>query len=139
MRIIIARSGAPGNRTPLTTSLLLFICNANCSIKKVMSSFDNRKKSFEGKFAHDEEALFKIKAKRNRLLGEWVADKLNKIDKDKEDYILEVIKSDMLEPGDDDVFRKVKKDLSEGNFDNIDEEIRNKMNEFMETAKKAFL
>ena len=45
----------------------------------------------------------------------------------------------MLEPGDDDVFRKVKKDLSEGNFDNIDEEIRSKMNEFMETAKKAFL
>jgi hypothetical protein len=43
----------------------------------------------------------------------------------------------MLEPGDDDVFRKVKKDLSEGSFDNIDEEIRNKMNEFMEIAKKA--
>ena len=43
----------------------------------------------------------------------------------------------MAEPGDEDVFRKVKKDLSEGSFDNIDEEIRNKMNEFMEVAKKA--
>jgi len=43
----------------------------------------------------------------------------------------------MLEPGDEDVFRKVKNDLSQGGFDNIDEEIRNKMNEFMETAKKA--
>jgi len=94
-------------------------------------------KRFEGKFAHDEEILFKINAKRNKFLGEWVADKLKKTDKDKEDYILEVIKSDMLEPGDEDIFRKVKNDLSQGGFDNIYEKIRNKMNEFMETAKKA--
>ena len=104
-----------------------------------MSSFDDRKKGFESKFAHDEEILFKINAKRNKFLGEWIADKLKKTDKDKEDYILEVIKSDMLEPGDEDVFRKVKNDLSQDGFDNIDEEIRNKMNEFMETAKKATL
>ena len=104
-----------------------------------MSSFDDRKKGFESKFVHDEETLFKINAKRNKLLGEWVADKLKKTDKDKEDYILEVIKSDMLEPGDEDVFRKVKNDLSQGGFDSIDEEIRNKMNECMEAAKKAAL
>ena len=73
-----------------------------------MNSFDDRKKGFEGKFAHDEETLFKINAKRNKFLGEWIADKLNKTDKDKEDYILEVIKSDMTEPGDEDVFKKVK-------------------------------
>tara|TARA_B100000902_G_scaffold109078_1_gene110711 strand:+ start:1403 stop:1717 length:315 start_codon:yes stop_codon:yes gene_type:complete len=102
-----------------------------------MNSFDDRKKSFESKFAHDEETLFKINAKRNKFLGEWIADKLNKTDKDKEDYILEVIKSDMAEPGDEDVFRKVKKDLSQAGLNNMDEEIRNKMNEFMETAKKA--
>ena len=102
-----------------------------------MSSFDDRKKGFESKFVHDEETLFKINAKRNKLLGEWVADRLKKTDKDKEDYILEVIKSDMLEPGDEDVFRKVKNDLSQGGFNNIDEEIRNKMDEFMEVAKKA--
>ena len=102
-----------------------------------MSAFDERKKGFEVKFVHDEETLFKINAKRNKFLGEWVADKLKKTDKDKEDYILEVIKSDMLEPGDEDVFRKVKNDLSQGGFNNIDEEIRNKMDEFMEVAKKA--
>ena len=102
-----------------------------------MSSFDNRKKGFESKFAHDEETLFKINAKRNKLLGEWIADRLKKTNKDKEDYILEVIKSDMAEPGDEDVFRKVKNDLSQGGFNNIDEEIRNKMDEFMEVAKKA--
>ncbi len=101
-----------------------------------MSSFDDRKKGFESKFAHDEETLFKINAKRNKLLGEWVADKLNKTDKDKENYILEVIKSDLAEPGDEDVFKKVKNDLSLGGFNDIDQEIRKKMSEFMETAKK---
>ena len=102
-----------------------------------MSSFDDRKKIFESKFAHDEEALFKINAKRNRLLGEWVAVKLNKIDKEKEDCISGVIKSDMLEPGDEDVFRKVKEDLSQGGFTDTDEEIRNKMSELLEKAKEA--
>ena len=101
-----------------------------------MSSFDDRKKGFESKFAHDEETLFKINAKRNKLLGEWVADKLNKTDKDKENYILEVIKSDLAEPGDEDVFKKVKNDLSLGGFNDIDQEIREKMSEFMKTAKK---
>lgn len=101
-----------------------------------MSSFDDRKKGFESKFAHDEETLFKINAKRNKLLGEWVADKLNKTDKDKENYILEVIKSDLAEPGDEDVFKKVKNDLSLGGFNDIDQEIREKMSEFMEIAKK---
>ena len=104
-----------------------------------MNSFDDRKKGFEGKFAHDEETLFKINAKRNKLLGEWIADKLNKIEKDKENYILEVIKSDMAEPGDEDVFKKVKNDLSQGGFDNMDEELRSKMSEFMEAARKAVL
>ena len=104
-----------------------------------MSSFDDRKKGFEAKFAHEEETLFKINAKRNKLLGEWIADKLNKIDKAKEDYILEVIKSDMAEPGDEGVFGKVKNDLSQASLNNMDEEIRNKMIEFMESAKKAIL
>jgi len=102
-----------------------------------MSSFEDRKKGFESKFVHDEETLFKINAKRNKFLGEWIADKLNKTNKDKEDYILEVIKSNMTEPSDEDVFKKVKNDLSQGGFKDIDEEIRNKMNEFMEAAKKA--
>tara|TARA_B110000971_G_scaffold72210_1_gene74111 strand:- start:791 stop:1105 length:315 start_codon:yes stop_codon:yes gene_type:complete len=104
-----------------------------------MNTFEDRKKGFENKFAHDEETLFKINAKRNKFLGEWIADKLNKTDKDKEDYILEVIKSDMAEPGDEDVFKKVKNDLSQAGFNSMDEEIRNKMNEFLEAAKKAAL
>ena len=53
-----------------------------------MNSFEDRKKGFENKFALDEETLFKIEARRNKLLGKWIADKLNKTDKEKEDYII---------------------------------------------------
>jgi len=102
-----------------------------------MSSFEDRKKGFESKFVHDEETLFKINAKRNKFLGEWIADKLNKTDKDKEDYILDVRKSCMAKSGDENIFKKVKNDLSQAGLNNMDEEIRNKMNEFLETAKKA--
>ena len=104
---------------------------------KYMSSFEDRKKGLESKVVHDEETLFKINAKRNKLLGEWVADKLKKTDKEKENYILEVIKSDLTEPGDENIFKKVKNDLSQAGLNNMDEEIRNKMNEFMEAAKKT--
>ena len=104
-----------------------------------MNSFEDREKNFEKKFAHDEEIQFKVNAKRNKYLGEWVADKLNKNDLAKNEYIQEVIKSDFKEPGDEDVFRKVKNDLSQASLNNMDEEIRNKMIEFMESAKKAIL
>ena len=62
-----------------------------------MSSFDDRKKGFEKKFVHDEEMQFKVNAKRNKYLGEWVAEKLGKKDQNKEIYVQEVVKSDFAE------------------------------------------
>ena len=104
-----------------------------------MSSFEDREKNFEKKFAHDEETLFKINARRNKYLGEWAAEKLSKKDLDRDNYIQEVIKSDFAEPGDEDVFKKIKSDLNKAGLENIDDEIRNKMNETMDRAKKDFL
>ena len=92
-----------------------------------MNSFKDREKSSEKKFAHDEETLFKINARRNKYLGEWASQKLNKNDKDQELYIQEVIKSDFSEPGDEDVFRKIKDDLAKAGFKNIDDEERIKL------------
>ena len=63
-----------------------------------MSSFEDRKKNFENKFAHDEELKFKVNSRRNKYLGEWAAEILEKKDKEKEQYILDVIKSDFSEP-----------------------------------------
>ena len=98
-----------------------------------MSSFDDRKKSYESKFAHDAEARFRAEARRNRLLGEWAADILGKTGDDKAAYAKEVVKADFEEAGDEDVFRKVNGDLG----DKVSEaDIRAKMSELMETAKE---
>jgi hypothetical protein len=99
-----------------------------------MNNFNDREKAFEKKFVNDQEAEFKISAKRNKLLGTWVASILNLNEEQKKNYITEVIKSDFQEAGDEDVFKKIKKDLEGKNIQ--DTEIRQKMSEFLEAAKK---
>tara|TARA_E500000331_G_C17017835_1_gene609345 strand:- start:380 stop:688 length:309 start_codon:yes stop_codon:yes gene_type:complete len=101
-----------------------------------MSSFEDRKKSFEKKFAHDEELQFKVSAKRNKYLGEWASEILGYNENQKKEYIQSVIKADFAEAGDEDVFRKVKEDLK--NHKISDEDIRLKMKETLESAKKDF-
>ena len=101
-----------------------------------MSSFDEREKSFEKKFAHDEELQFKISARRNKYIGEWVSQILGYDDKKKNEYIQDVIKADFAEAGDEDVFRKIKEDLK--NYNKTDDEIRKKMDELNEKAKSEF-
>lgn len=99
-----------------------------------MNTFKDREKGFEKKFANDQEAEFKINAKRNKLLASWVADILKLNDEQKKNYITEVIKADFQESGDEDVFRKIKKDLEGKNIQ--DTQIRQKISEFLEAAKK---
>lgn len=76
-----------------------------------MTSFDDREKAFESKFAHDEELQFKVNARRNKLLGQWVAGKLGKTGADAEAYAKDVVMSDFEAPGHEDVLHKVMKDL----------------------------
>lgn len=97
-----------------------------------MSTFDQREKDFEKKFAHDEELRFKASARRNKLLGLWAAEKLGKTGADADAYAKEVIAADFEEAGDDDVMRKVKKDLEGKGVD--DAQLRAKMVELMERA-----
>ena len=100
-----------------------------------MNTFNDREKGFEKKFANDQEAEFRISAKRNKLLASWVADLLKFSEEQKKNYITDVIKADFQESGDEDVFRKIKKDLEGKNIQ--DTEIRQKMSEFLEEVKKA--
>ena len=102
-----------------------------------MSTFDERKKSFEKKFAHDEELQFKVSAKRNKYIGQWVSQILGYNSDQEKEYIQTVIKADFAEAGDQDVFRKVKKDLENHNIP--DDEIRKKMDELNEKAKSDFI
>ena len=101
-----------------------------------MNTFDDRKKSFEKKFAHDEELQFKVSARRNKYIGEWASKILGYNPDQEKEYIQSVIKADFAEAGDDDVFRKVKEDLKDHNIS--DEDIRKKMDELNEKAKSDF-
>ena len=101
-----------------------------------MNSFEDRKKSFEKKFAHDQELQFKVSARRNKYIGEWVSQLLNLNSAQEKDYIQSVIKADFAEAGDQDVFRKIKEDLKEQNIS--DEDLRKKMDELNEKAKTDF-
>ncbi len=102
-----------------------------------MSTFDEREKSFEKKFAHDEELQFKVSARRNKYIGQWASKILGYNADQEKEYIQSVIKADFAEAGDEDVFRKIKQDLK--NYNINDEEIRKKMNEFNEKAKSDFI
>ena len=104
-----------------------------------MTSFDEREKSFEKKFVMDAELQFKVSAKRNRYLAEWVAIKMGKNDEEKENYIKEVIKADFIEPGDEDVFKKIKFDFERASIPMQDSEIRNQMKITLDRAKKDFI
>ena len=101
-----------------------------------MSSFDEREKSFEKKYAHDQELQFKVSARRNKYIGQW-ASKILGYDEEKEkEYIQAVIKADFKEEGDEDVFQKIKDDLKIQNIS--DNEIREKMKELNEKATSEF-
>jgi hypothetical protein len=97
-----------------------------------MTTFDKREEGFESKFAHDEELRFKALARRNKLLGLWAAGLLGKADADAEAYAKEVVMADFEEAGDEDVFRKVAKDLAEKGV--TEQQIRTQMHELLGQA-----
>jgi hypothetical protein len=99
-----------------------------------MSTFDKRQEGFERKYAHDEEMKFKATARRNKLLGLWAAEKMGITGEAADAYAKEVVRADFEEPGDEDVFRKVRADFDAKNVDQSDHQIRRTMAELMETA-----
>ena len=100
--------------------------------------FTEREKGFEKKFARDEELQFKVQARSNKYLAEFVSEKLNKSEDEKQKYIQEIIKADMEEAGNEDVFRKIKKDFQEASVSVDDREIRDQMEKALLRAKKDF-
>lgn len=99
-----------------------------------MTTFDKRQEGFEAKFAHDEELKFKATARRNKLLGLWAAEKLGLSGEDAEAYARSVVKADFEEPGEEDVFRKVRADFDAKGVDQSDHQIRRTMAELLAKA-----
>ena len=103
-----------------------------------MNKFDERKKSFEKKFQLDQELQFKVQARSNKYLAEFLSLKLGKTEQEKHKYIEEIIKADMGEAGQEGVFRKIKKDFQTASISIEDSEIRDQMEKAMLRAKEDF-
>lgn len=94
-----------------------------------MPSFEDRKNAVEAKFAQDAALKFKVEARRNKLLGQWAADLFGYSGDKEEAYIKSVIMADLEEQGDEDVFRKLRKDFDDSSVEQTDEQIRQQMDE----------
>ena|SRR5258708_38560519 len=99
-----------------------------------MSAFDEREKGFETNFAREQEMEFRAHNRRNRLLGEWAAKRMGLENVD--DYAKAVVRSDLEQPGDEDVLRKVKQDLTGAGLEVRESEIRARMDEFLAMARE---
>ena len=104
-----------------------------------MSIFDDRERGEEARYALDQDTQFKVMARRNKLLGLWAADLMGLSGADAEAYAKTVVLSDLEEPGDDDVFRKVRKDFDAAGIDRTDARIREQMAELMPIAREQIL
>lgn len=99
-----------------------------------MSSMNEREEGFERKFAFDEELKFKALARRNKLLGLWAAEQLGKTGPDAEAYAKEIVRADFEEAGEEDVFRRIRKDFDAGGVHQSDEQIRKSMSDLLVEA-----
>jgi hypothetical protein len=89
-----------------------------------MTTFDDRERAFETKFAHDEELRFRVIARRNRLLGGWAARLMGLSDAEADAYAKDVIRADFEEAGDEDVIRKLIGDLTAAGIETDEAKIR---------------
>jgi hypothetical protein len=99
-----------------------------------MTTFDDREQAFEKKFALDQDLKFRAEARRNKLIAEWAAQKLGITGPAVQEYARAVLKADLEEKGDDDVFRKLRKDFDAAGVKVPDADIRSKMGELLAKA-----
>ena len=104
-----------------------------------MTSFSDRERAFEAKYANDQELQFKIIARRNRLIGEWAADRMGLTPEERDAYAKAVVQADFEEVGDEDVIRKVTGDLTSAQVDVTDAEIRAALEEKTVEARRQFM
>lgn len=104
-----------------------------------MSSFDDRERAFETKFARDEEVAFRITARRNRLVGQWAAGRMGLTPEETDAYAKAVVQADFEEAGDDDVIRKLVGDLTAASVEVDEAEVRRALEEATVDARRQLL
>lgn len=101
-----------------------------------MTTFDDRERGFESKFALDQEQEFKAIARRNKLLGLWAAEKMGLSSETADQYAGAVVRADFEQPGEEDVYRKIAQDLEGAGLTVSEGEIRRKMDELSSVARE---
>lgn len=104
-----------------------------------MTSFDDRERGEESKFARDEEMQFRIQARRNRLLGQWAAERMGLSSEETEAYAKSVVQADFEEAGDEDVIRKLLGDLISAGVDANEAEVRTALAQKQVEARRALI
>ena len=104
-----------------------------------MTTFDERERAFEAKFARDQEMQFRIHARRNRLLGLWAAERMGLTDVEADTYARDLIRADFETIGDDDVVRRLLGDFTAAGIDIDDDEIRARIEEKTIAARRQLI
>ncbi len=104
-----------------------------------MTTFDDRERAFETKFARDEELAFRIVARRNRLLGQWAAELMKLTPAEADAYAKTVVHADLEEAGDDDVVRKVLGDLTSAGVEADEAAVRRALDEQTVEARRQLM
>jgi hypothetical protein len=104
-----------------------------------MTTFDDRENAFENKFAHDQDMAFRVTARRNKLIGQWAAQKMGLTAEETDSYAKSVVQADFEEAGDEDVIRKLLGDLIAAGVDTSDEDVRAAMSDLMVEARRQLM
>jgi hypothetical protein len=104
-----------------------------------MTTFDDRERAYEAHFAHDEEMAFKAEMRRDRLLGLWAGERMGLTGEALAEYAASIVRVDLREPGDKDVFQKVLADLAENGVEVLPHELRARMDELLIAARAEVL
>ena len=104
-----------------------------------MTTFDDRARAFEAKFARDEDIAFRVSARRNRLLGQWAAARMNLTPEETDAYAKAVVQADFEEAGDEDVIRKLLGDLIAAGVEVDDATIRQAIAEQTVEARRQLM
>jgi hypothetical protein len=104
-----------------------------------MTTFDDRRESFEAKFARDEDMAFRITARRNRLLGQWAAAQMKLTPEETDSYYKGVVQADFEEAGDEDVIRKLVGDMTAAGVDIDEGVVRRALDERMIEARRQLI
>ena len=104
-----------------------------------MTTFEDRERAFETKFARDEDMMFRVTARRNRLLGQWAAAKMGLTKEETESYATAVVQADFEEAGIEDVVRKLVGDFAAAGVDSDDAEVRKALEDCTVEARRQLM